>query len=124
MDKKWLKTFPVPEESPTRHVSGLRFTLGGYYGAPEGLCKYTLRFPDVEKMNLLGHRGFRPLWIPSFVRLPQSVTSLTSILVRVRNIILQLPNLDDLLLSGSFIEVECTFPGMGAMLRGRFGGQL
>lgn len=126
---KWLKKFPVPEESPARHVRDLRFPLGGDYGAPEEFFEYTPWFTNVEKMTLM-HGEFLPLWIPPFVRLPQSVTSLaivtdTIALVEIRNVMVQLPNLNDLSLSGSLDQADKDIvSGMGAVLRGRFGGRL
>ena len=126
---KWLKAFPVPQQSPARHVRDLRFSLGGYYGAPEEFFRCTPWFTNVKKMTLLGHGGFRPLLMPLSVRLPQSVTSLTIntdtiALTQIRDVMAQLPNLDDLSLSGSVVVDRGTLPWMGAILRGRFGGQL
>ena len=59
----------------------------------------------------------------------RSVTSLAIntravTLVQVRDIIAQLPNLDDLELSGFAEEVGRKFPGIGTVLKGRFGGRL
>ena len=46
-------------------------------------------------------------------------------LARVRDVLVQLPNLNDLSLSGPLIVVDrSTLPGMGTALGGRFGGQL
>jgi len=120
----------VPEESPACHVKGLRFSLAAYCSAPEKFFKYTPWFTRVEKVSFFGNRGTQPSRIPSFARLPQSVTSLTITsgtfpLVQIRDVLVQLPNLDDLSLSGSLIAVDRnTLPGIGTALRGRFGGQL
>ena len=68
--------------------------------------------------------------LPSFWRLPQSVTSLTVTankvaLPKTRDIVAQLPNLDGLSLLGPHKAVaERALPGIGVTLRGRFGGQL
>jgi len=65
-----------------------------------------------------------------FWRLPQSITSLTmrtdtASLVQVRDILAQLPNLDDLSLSGALVPVSRkALPGIGTDLRGEFGGRL
>ena len=46
-------------------------------------------------------------------------------LEQVRGIMAQLPNLDDLLLSGAFVPVDrVKLVGIGTVLRGRFGGRL
>ena len=128
--EKWLKTFPVPEKGPARYVRDLRFSLKAYYGAPEAFFEHILWFKKVERVTLQGSGQFQPLWTPPFVRLPQSTTSLTVNtdnipLAKIRNVMVQLPNLNDLWLSGSPVEVgKNTPPGMGKALRGRFGGQL
>ena len=127
---RWLKRFPIPEESPARHVRDLRLTFGAYRRAPEKFFEYTLWFTNMEKITLFGHGESQPSRIPSYARLPQSVTSLaiythTISLVQIRDIMVQLPNLDDLSLSGSLVAADRnTSPGIGAALRGRFGGQL
>jgi len=80
-------------------------------------------------MTLLG-QGVHSLQAPSFLRLPHSVTSLTIVadtvtLVHVRDIMAQLPNLDDLSLSGSLVAVDRrSSPGIETVPRGRFGGKL
>ena len=46
-------------------------------------------------------------------------------LVQVRDVMVQLPNLDDLSLSGSLAAVDKeTLLGIGTVLKGRFGGRL
>jgi len=128
---KWLKAFPVPEQSPTHHIKDLRFSLGGYYG-PVGkfFADYSPWFTNVEKMDLLGYGGLSPSWMPPFGMLPQSVTSLTInayyvTLVEIRDIMMQLSNLDNLSLSGPLAAVDRnTLLGVGTSLRGRFGGRL
>ena len=125
----WFKTFPGPEKSPAHYVKDLCL-LRGYYGAPEAFSEHILWFTRVERVTLLGPGWFRPLWSPSFVRLPQSTTSLTVKtdkipLVQIRNVMVQLPNLNDLSLSGTSVWVDNnTPPGMGKTLRGRFSGKL
>jgi hypothetical protein len=81
-------------------------------------------------MDWLGHGRFRLSWIPLLGRLPQSLTSLTIetdtvTLTQIRDILVQLPKLDDLSLSGFLGMAERNaLPGMGTVPRGRFGGQL
>ena len=128
--EKWLQTFPVPAESPALYVKDLCFSLRVYNDAPEEFFGSILWFTNVERVTLRGPGWFRPLWTPSSVRLPHSITSLTvdtdeTPLAQIRNFMVQLPNLNDLSLSGSSVEVDNnTPPGMGGTLRGRFGGQL
>jgi hypothetical protein len=127
---RWLETFPVPEESPAYHVKDLRFLLGWSVDAPRGFSEHTPWFMNVEKMTLSGHTDVLLSWIPSLGKLPRSVTSLAInvpmvSLARVRDVLVQLPNLDSVSLSGSLItETGDALPGMGAVLRGRFSGRL
>ena len=127
---EWLKTFPVPEESPAHHVRDLHIWIGGGGCIPEKFFRYTLWFTRVEKLSLLGYGGAPLLRKTSLWRLPKSATSLTIdtdvvTLVQVRDVIAQLPNLDDLSLSGSLVEVDRDeLLGIGKVMRGRFGGKL
>jgi hypothetical protein len=128
---KWLKAFPIPEESPAHHVRNLRFLLGEFFGAPSRrFSEHTPWFANVEKMTLSGRGGCLPSWMPSLGRLPQSITSLIInmdmvSLARIRDVLVQLPNLNDLSLSGPLIVVDrSTLLGMRIDLGGRFGGQL
>jgi len=120
---RWLEVFPVPEESPANHVKDLCFTVRWHKSLLEAFSKYT--FTNVESLTFTGRWGIPP---PS-LRLPPSATSLTLslgsvTLVRVRDALAQLPNLDSLSLSGSLNPVGNTLPGIGAALKGRFGGRL
>jgi hypothetical protein len=127
---RWVKTFPVPGESPAHYVRDLCFSLWGYSGAPQKVFDHVPWFINVEKMAWLGHGGFRSPWILSLGRLPQSLTSLTIetdpvTIVQIRDILAQLPNLDNLSLVGFIDAVERrALPGIGTVLRGRFGGRL
>jgi hypothetical protein len=127
---RWVKTFPVPGESPAHYVRDLCFSLWGYSGAPQKVFDHVPWFINVEKMAWLGHGGFRSPWILSLGRLPQSLTSLTIetdpvTIVQIRDILAQLPNLDNLSLVGFRETVERRArSGMGTVPRGRFGGQL
>jgi len=128
---KWLKTYPVPQESPAHYVKDLRFLLGGRYGAPEEFSKHTPWFTNVEKMVLTMTMTSSPLKTSFPGRLPQSVTSLTIRagdsgvdLTQMRDIMAGLPNLNDLKLSGPFVarsKSKKLLPGLQAGLRGRFG---
>ena len=128
--RRWVKALPVPEESPARHVRDLRFSIGDYHGAPEEFAEHILWFRNAETLTLLGRGVFQPLWRPSPWRFPPSITSLavrvdTVTLLQIRDIMEQLPNLDDLLLSGSLLVVDGRrLPGAEPALMGRFGGKL
>ena len=127
---KWLKTFPVPEESPARHVRHLFFSIGKYDDVPEEFFEHIPWLTNVERVTLSGTRGLQQLQMPPFWRLPQSATSLTIIadtvtLAQVQDIMAQLPHLDDLSLCGSILAAgRRGSPGIGTVQRGRFGGRL
>ena len=120
----------MSEESPAHYVRDLRVWIAGDGCFPEKFFKHTLLFTNVEKLALFGHGGIPLLRRTSLWRLPQSITSLTVdtavvTLVQVRDIMAQLPSLDDLLLSGSLVAVDSReLLGIGTVLRGRFGGKL
>jgi len=125
---RWLKTFPVPEESPAHHIKDLCIWIGGgRHGTPQKFCEYTQWFTNVEKMTLMGVPSYR---VPLLGRLPQSATSLTintdaATPLQLQHIMTQLPNLNNVLLSGSLLPVDRTaLPGIGMALGGRFGGRL
>jgi len=138
--RDWLKVFPVREESPAHHIRDLRLQIGQVTRIPEEFFKCFPWFTGMDRMSLLGsggggvplgYVGTSPLREPSFWKLPRSVTSLTVstcvvTLVQVRDIMAQLPNLDDLELSG-FIIIRVDrggLLGIGKALKGRFGGRL
>jgi len=128
---RWLKTFPVPEESPAHHTRRLRVRIvGDRHGVPEEFFQYTRWFTNAKELTLLGFGVFPPLRTPSLWKLPQSITSLTvrtDVLTptQIRDIMEQLPNLDDLSLSGSHNPVDrSALPGIGTTSKGRFGGRL
>jgi len=129
---RWFKTFPEPENSPAHHVRVLCVRIGGADCVPDRFFEYILWFTDVVKVYLLGHGSVGSSLRPSLWRLPQSITSLTIdtsvfALVQVWEIMAQLPNLDDLSLSGSHSPVRqgvLISPEIGMPLRGRFGGRL
>ena len=133
--REWLKTFPIREESPAHYVKDLRLRMGHGPRLPEEFFECIPWFTEVDRMSFLGY-GAAPLGYrtspspgPSFWRPPRSVTSLTIstavvTLVQVRDIVAQLPNLNDLVLSGFDEPKRSKLPGIGTVLKGRFGGRL
>jgi len=140
---QWLQTFPVRDESPAHHVRDLLLGVGQVDGIPEKFFGCIPWFTAVERLFLTGYGGgllryrgpslgyvwFPPLWEPYFWNIPRSVTSLTIetgavTLMQVRDIMAQLPNLNDLMLSGFAKEDGRKWPGIGTILKGRFGGRL
>jgi len=127
---RWLKMFPVPEEGPARQVRDLHVEIGWDDPVPDKLFEHTPWFTSVDRISLLGHMAPPSSLKPSSWKLPQFITSLTInasvfTLVQVRDVIAQMPNLDDLTLMGSLIEVDRSeLPGIGTVVRGRFGGKL
>ena len=128
---KWIEAFPVPEDSPAHHVRDLRFSIGGHNSIPEKFFGYTPWFTNVERVILLGLGMFdflEPFWTP----LPQSTTSLTigpdsipTSFVQTLGITAQQSNFDNSLLFGSLVWVDKrVLFGIGAILKGGFGGQL
>ena len=124
---RWLRTFPEPQESPARHIRELRFSMPR--GIPEEFSKWIPWFTNVKKIFVRGFGQSPWLGSPLFARLPRSVTSLEIEgrvdLVGVRDVMMQLPNLDDLSLSENLVTVDRNvLPGIGAVLRGGFRGRL
>lgn len=124
---RWLETFPVPEESPAWYVKDLRLSFGGHRGPPGEFFKHIPWFTNAEKMSVM---PFPSLGVSLYGKLPRSVTSLTIEegeidLVQMRDIMAHLPDLNDLILSGTIV-VRCKkpLPGLGTVLKGRFGGEL
>jgi len=134
---RWLETFPVQEGSPANHVRDLRLNIGDFFRLPEMFFKRIPWFTDVDSITLSGRSGV-PLGYkkdpfplePSSWRLPRSATSLTVntgaiTLLEVRDIMAQLPNLDNLAFLGNFAKMDRgKLPGIGMTLKGRFGGLL
>jgi len=127
---KWFRVFPVPEESPARYVRDLQVQIGWGDPVPGGFFEYVPRFTDVKGISLLGHMAPPSSLGPSSWKLPQSITSLTInssvfTLVQIRDVMAQLPNLDNLTLMSSFVEVDRReLRGIGTVVKGRFGGKL
>ena len=130
MDKWLMKTFPVPEESPARYVRDLHVGIGWSDPVPDKFFECTPQFTNVERISLLGHMAPPSSLRPSSWKLPRFITSLTVnasvfTLVQVRDVMTQLPNLNDLTLMGSFVKVDRReLPGIGKVVKGRFGGKL
>ena len=128
--ERWLKTFPVPEESPAHLVSDLSFRIGGSDRTPEKFFEYIPWFTNVERVTLSSRQGMsQPLKLSWYWRFPQTATSLTIsadsvTITQIRNIMLQLPNLDDLSLSGAAVLHSEPPPGYGTDPRWRFCGKL
>ena len=111
------------QRSPAHFVRDLHFS-GLYDSAPERLVEHAPWLTNVERVTLSGWGVFqRP-------RLPLSVISLSipadsTTLLRIRDVILQLQNLDGLsLLRSIVVAYKRMFPGIGTTLRGRFGGHM
>ena len=127
---RWLKAFPVPEESPAPYVRDLSLSLEERYYVPYEFFKRIQLFSNVRKLTMSREGGNQSWWVNPLVGLPQSVTSLTinedSITVlRIRDILLQLPNLNDLSLSGPILTVDRNLlRGIGKTLKANFGGRL
>jgi len=128
---RWFETFPVPEQSPGHHIRDLRVEIGRVHCVPDAFFERISWFTDVERMSLSGDGWIMSSLRPSLWRLPRSITSLTIDTnvfthTQVWDIIAQLPNLDDLSLSGSSFSSysEIALPEPGIPQRGRFGGRL
>ena len=128
---KWIEVFPVPEQSPAHYVKHLSLSLEGNYYPPHEFLQNIQLFTSVKEMVMLGDGGpGESWWIPSFERLPESVTSLTITkdkvaLLEIWHVINQLPNLDNLTLSVALPTVDKkNLRGIGTFLKGRFGGRL
>ena len=127
---RWFEMFPVPEESPARHVKDLHVEIGWDDPVPDRFFECTPWFTNVERVYLLGHMAPPSSLKPSSWKLPESITSLTVntsvfTLVQVRDVMAQLPNLDDLTLMGSLVGADRKeLPGIGSVVKGRFGGKL
>ena len=119
---RWFRTFPIPEESPARHIKNISVWFGDDSPIPEEFWDYTPWFTDADLVCLFLFEGLPPLRKRSFWRLPRSTTSLAidtdaAILMRVRDITAQLSNLEDLSLSGCLVATDKRgLPGNGERL--------
>ena len=128
---RWLEAFPVPDRSPAHHLRDLSISSAGELIFPDEFLGRIQWFTNVKQMTMLGQAiSNRHFDTPSFVGVPQSVTSLTieSPVIdteNTRNIMALLPNLDDLSLSGTVsVRPGTQLQGFGKVLRARFGGRL
>ena len=128
--RKWLQVFPVPEQSPGHHVRSICINFGGSGPVLRKIIKRIQGFTNLKTITVYMDRGGRALWTSHFVGLPQSVTSLrlmeNSISLRqIREVITQLPNLDDLYLSGALsVTDKNQIRGIGTTLTAKFRGRL
>jgi len=129
--ERWLKTFPVPEKGPSHLVRDLGFRIGGGSDcAPEEFFEYIPWFTNVEKVTLLSRQGIsQVLKISRYWRFPQTTTSLAISadaigIAQIWDIMVRLPNLDDLSLSGASMVFDEVPPRTEADPRWRFGGKL
>ena len=128
---KWVKAFPVPGRSPACHVRDLHFRAEESNTIFDSkFSEHVPWFTNVERMSLSGDGHLNLLRFPLSWGLPQSVASLTidggSVFLRhIRDIMVQLPNLNDLSLAGHIVPGDrSVLLGIGMALRGRFGGKL
>ena len=127
---RWLKVFPVPEESPAHHVRHLHLWVGSRDIFPDAFRDHIPWFTGVKMVNLSARGSGRSLQTLSVWRLSHSVTSLTASTgevtpERIRDAMVLLPNLDNLSLSGSLHPAaRKELIGMGKNLKGRFRGRL
>ena len=76
--ERWIKIFPVPEESPAHLVRDLGFLIGGSDRAPKKFFEYIPWFTNVERVTLFSRQGMsQSLQIFWYWRFPQTATSLT-----------------------------------------------
>ena len=126
---KWIEAFPIPERTPAHHVRELRFwSPRQRFDVPKKFFDHIRWFTNVTLVSWKGEADlklFRRML--SLGSLSSSVTSLTietstvSVL-QIRDVIAQLPNLENLKLSGTVAKVRLR--GMGSALRGKFNGRL
>lgn len=128
---RWTETFPIPDQSPAYHVRELTLELGGHYYVPDEFFNRIQWFRNLRKVAMSSGRGNDWWWIPPSGRLSESVTSLTIVsdmaltVPRIRDVMVQLPNLTDLSISGSLLRVgKDKLEGIGTALRGKFCGRL
>ena len=129
---RWLRVFPVREQSPAHHVRELHLILLGHrdYAPPREFFGRIRGFANLKKIVVVENETHQTSWIPWLVGLPKSPTSLTisadSITVpEIRDIMVQLPNLNNLSLWGPLRATDRSeLQGIGSALRGKFGGHL
>ena len=104
--------------------------LTGCSSVPREFFERIQGFTNLKRINVLDDGGNQPQWMSSFVGLPESVTSLDInamgiTILQARDVIVQLPNLNNLKLSGAFRACDRNeLEGIGRVLKGKFGGRL
>lgn len=127
---KWVQVFPIPEQSPAHLVRDLRISIGSYRHPSIETLGLVGCFTNVMKFSISGEGENQPWCLSSFAGFPRSVTSLVVdanlvTIFQIREVILQLPGLDDLAVLGSLRQVATSaLRGVGVGLKGRFGGRL
>ena len=104
----------MPEESPAHHIRDLSFSVG-HAAPPRIFLKHIPSFTNVKEITLSGVESFKLLSASSLWR---SVASLTVSAIgitplQVRDVMVRLPNLDDLWLK-EFRDSKAS-PGVGAV---------
>ena len=76
--ERWIKIFPVPEESPAHLVRDLGFRVRGSDHAPKKFFAYIPWFANVERVTFFSRQGMsQSLQISWYWRFPQTATSST-----------------------------------------------
>ena len=124
---KWNRSFPNPEDSPASHVRDVSFCFIEP-DVPIDFADQISRFPNVQKLTLIGRTAIDPGFISALGQLPSSIRSvditfsevLTSHIISVMQ---QLPKLDSLSLM-SMKRGGPIPPGTGKLIKCRLGGKL
>ena len=127
---KWLHVFPVSEQSPGHHVKRIYINPRETDHVLPKIIERFHGFPKLKMIAVSRDGGRCASWTSQFVGLPQFVTSLylmeESITLRqIRDVINQLPNLDDLRLTGAIpVTDRNEVRGIGTTLTAKFCGRL
>ena len=125
---KWLQVFP--EHSPGHHVRRVDINLERSDPDLHKIIEHFHGFPKLKTVTVCRVGRGRSLWMSQFVGLPQFVTSLrleehSITLCQIRDVISQLPNLDDLHLTGALpVTDRNEVRGIGTTLTAKFCGRL
>ena len=127
---KWLEVFPVPEQGPGHHVRRVDINLERSDPDLHKIIERFHGFPKLKTITVCRVGRGRSLWMSQFVGLPQFVTSLrleehSITLWQTRDVMSQLPNLDDLRLTGTLpVTDRNEAQGIGTTLTAKFRGRL
>jgi hypothetical protein len=124
---KWNAAFPIPEDSPARHVRDLSFC----YIHPNVPIEFADRiryFSNVHKLTLIGRIATDPSFISALGELPPSIRSVDITFSKVLtahivSVLQQLPNLENISLR-STEWAGMIPPGAGVLIQSRLGGKL